>query len=65
MISIHSGAGLFVTTVVVGGISLSVPVNLNQRPYIRDTLFYIAAVFGTFIIVWKKKITITNAIGNL
>ncbi|XP_046840637.1 mitochondrial sodium/calcium exchanger protein-like isoform X2 [Xenia sp. Carnegie-2017] len=59
------GAGLFVTTVVVGGISLSVPVNLNQRPYIRDTLFYIAAVFGTFIIVWMKKITITNAIGYI
>ena len=58
------GAGTFVTTVVVGAVSLAVSCDLNQRPYLRDVLFYLGALAGMVIIIHKKKITMYEAIGK-
>ncbi|CAB3983642.1 Sodium potassium calcium exchanger 6, mitochondrial [Paramuricea clavata] len=57
------GAGMFVTTVVVGAVSLSVSYDLNQRPYLRDVVFYLGALAWTVIIVYRKKIDLLQAIG--
>ncbi len=54
---------MFVTTVVVGVVSLSVSYDLNQRPYLRDVVFYLGALTWTVIIVYKKKIDLLQAIG--
>lgn len=56
---------MFVTTVVVGVISLSVSCELNQRPYLRDVVFYMAALACTFIIVFRKKIVFIQALGMM
>ena len=67
-LSIHpfssSGAGMFVTTIVVGSVVLSRPFSLTQRPYMRDLIFYIAAVYWTFYILWNNRITIGISIGK-
>ncbi|WAR02050.1 NCLX-like protein [Mya arenaria] len=38
------GAGVFVTTVVAGFIAIICPFDAMQRPFLRDVIFYIAAV---------------------
>ena len=55
---------MFVTTVVVGSVSISVSYDLNQRPYIRDLVFYLGALGWTIIIVYRKKIDSLQAIGK-
>ena len=57
------GAGMFVTTVVVGVVSLSVTYDLNQRPYLRDVVFYLGALAWTVIIVYRKRIDLLQAVG--
>jgi len=37
------GAGTFVTTVVVGAVSILVPFKLTRRPFIRDVVVYLIA----------------------
>lgn len=57
------GAGVFVTTVVAGFIAIICPFDAMQRPFLRDIIFYLAAVFWTFCVLWDKKITKIEAIG--
>ncbi|XP_045173122.2 mitochondrial sodium/calcium exchanger protein-like isoform X3 [Mercenaria mercenaria] len=57
------GAGVFVTTVVAGFIAIICPFDAMQRPFLRDVIFYIAALFWTFYILWDKTITKIEAIG--
>nr|XP_058948699.1 mitochondrial sodium/calcium exchanger protein-like [Pocillopora verrucosa] len=60
------GAGIFVTTVVVGVISfISKDLALTNRPFIRDVLFYLGAVSLAFITLNRprKEITMPLAIG--
>ncbi|KAJ8312707.1 hypothetical protein KUTeg_010080 [Tegillarca granosa] len=57
------GAGVFVTTVVAGTIAVICPFDAMQRPFLRDVIFYMAATFWTFWILWKKEITKIEAIG--
>ncbi|KAL4223077.1 Mitochondrial sodium/calcium exchanger protein [Mactra antiquata] len=57
------GAGVFVTTVVAGFIVVICPFDAMQRPFLRDIIFYLAALFWTFYILWDKKITKVEAIG--
>lgn len=58
------GAGIFVTTVVVGVISfISTEIKLTSRPFIRDVLFYLGAMSWTFITLYKENITMEEAIG--
>ena len=57
------GAGMFVTSVVVGSVAIVKPFTLNQRPFLRDILFYLIGVFWTFVILWQNKVTIYSAVG--
>lgn len=58
------GAGIFVTTVVVGVISfISNDLTLTNRPFTRDVLFYLGAVSWAFITLYRQKITMAVAIG--
>lgn len=46
---------MFVTTVVVGAISLAAPgAQLTRRPFLRDVLFYLA-VAGLFVGIMKDQ----------
>ncbi|XP_064424332.1 mitochondrial sodium/calcium exchanger protein isoform X2 [Latimeria chalumnae] len=59
------GAGVFVTTVVAGGVSLVKPFTIPSRPFLRDVIFYMGTVFWTFLILFFKKITLGEALGYL
>ncbi|KAK3592204.1 hypothetical protein CHS0354_034308 [Potamilus streckersoni] len=56
-------AGVFVTTVVAGTIAIICPFDCMQRPFLRDVIFFVAALFYTFVVLWDKKITKFEAIG--
>eukprot|EP01095_Lingulamoeba_sp_RSL-Kostka_P000724 TRINITY_DN11007_c0_g1_i1.p1 TRINITY_DN11007_c0_g1~~TRINITY_DN11007_c0_g1_i1.p1 ORF type:complete len:649 (-),score=147.37 TRINITY_DN11007_c0_g1_i1:64-2010(-) len=51
-----TGAGVFVTTVVVGAVTLSAQCNLERVPFIRDVVFYVCTVTVVFIICLTKEI---------
>lgn len=57
------GAGIFVTTVVAGSIALIKPFTVASRPFLRDVIFYMAAVFWTFNILYKGHISMGEAVG--
>ncbi|XP_041348385.1 mitochondrial sodium/calcium exchanger protein-like [Gigantopelta aegis] len=57
------GAGMFVTTVIAGTISIVSPFDAMQRPFLRDVIFFLAAVFWLFYILWKQEITKYEALG--
>uniref|UniRef100_A0A671Q7N1 Sodium/calcium exchanger membrane region domain-containing protein n=1 Tax=Sinocyclocheilus anshuiensis TaxID=1608454 RepID=A0A671Q7N1_9TELE len=59
------GAGIFVTTVVAGSIALVKPFTVASRPFLRDVIFYMAAVFWTFSILYKGHISMGEAVGYL
>jgi sodium/potassium/calcium exchanger 6 len=51
------GGGVFVTTLVVGAVSLTSPgVNLSRRPFLRDILFYTIATIAFMLIVFDGEI---------
>ena len=58
------GAGLFVTTVVVGVVSFNAPYDLKQRPYLRDIVFNLGALASIAIIVYRKEINLLQAVGT-
>lgn len=62
-ICVLAGAGMFVTTIVVGAVTVTKPFVLTQRPFLRDIIFYIFAVFWTFFLLWNNSMTIFNAVG--
>jgi sodium/potassium/calcium exchanger 6 len=57
------GAGMFVTTIVVGAVVISKPFMLTRRPYMRDLIFYLAAVYWTFFVLWNNEMNIFNSLG--
>ncbi|KAJ8285600.1 hypothetical protein GJAV_G00028700 [Gymnothorax javanicus] len=59
------GAGIFVTTVVAGGVALVKPSKVASRPFLRDLIFYMAAVYWTFFILYKHQITLLEALGYI
>ncbi|KAL7833864.1 hypothetical protein AOLI_G00288240 [Acnodon oligacanthus] len=59
------GAGIFVTTVVAGSVALVKPFTVASRPFLRDVIFYMAAVFWTFTILYKRQIELKEALGYL
>nr|XP_020449963.1 sodium/potassium/calcium exchanger 6, mitochondrial [Monopterus albus] len=59
------GAGIFVTTVVAGGVALVKPFTLASRPFLRDVIFYMVAVFWTFLILFRGTITLGETLGYL
>jgi hypothetical protein len=38
------GAGIFITTVCVGGVAFLAPFKVTRRPFLRDVVFYIVAL---------------------
>lgn len=59
------GAGIFVTTVVAGSVALVKPFTVASRPFLRDVIFYMAAVFWTFNILYKREILLEEVLGLL
>ncbi|XP_024861193.1 mitochondrial sodium/calcium exchanger protein isoform X2 [Kryptolebias marmoratus] len=59
------GAGIFVTTVVAGGVSLVKPFAVASRPFLRDVTFYMAAVFWTFVMLFRGTTTLGEILGYL
>ncbi|ESN94087.1 hypothetical protein HELRODRAFT_186036 [Helobdella robusta] len=55
------GAGVFLTTVVVGAIGISCPFKSMERPFLRDVSFYIATTFFTFFVCFMKSINTYEA----
>ena len=51
------------TTIVVGAVTVTKPFMLTQRPFLRDIIFYIFAVFWTFFLLWSNQMDIYNAVG--
>lgn len=50
------GAGMFVTTVVVGAVGWTVPFTVTRRPFLRDVLCYIAAATWTAVVLFDGEI---------
>uniref|UniRef100_A0A8C4T9N9 Solute carrier family 8 member B1 n=1 Tax=Erpetoichthys calabaricus TaxID=27687 RepID=A0A8C4T9N9_ERPCA len=59
------GAGIFVTTVVAGGVALMKPFTMASRPFLRDVIFYMVAVFWTFFILYTGKINLGESLGYI
>ncbi|XP_067087153.1 mitochondrial sodium/calcium exchanger protein isoform X1 [Osmerus mordax] len=59
------GAGIFVTTVVAGSVALVKPFTVASRPFLRDVIFYLGAVFWTFIILYRGNIALGETLGYL
>ena len=61
--SLPPGAGIFVTTIVVGVVTITKPFTLTQRPFLRDIIFYLFAVYWTFYLLWTVYVNIFHAVG--
>lgn len=59
-----AGAGMFVTTIVVGVVSFTSQSELTNRPFTRDVLFYLGAVTWTFITLYRETIDMKQSIGK-
>uniref|UniRef100_A0A3B3TNT0 Solute carrier family 8 member B1 n=1 Tax=Poecilia latipinna TaxID=48699 RepID=A0A3B3TNT0_9TELE len=59
------GAGIFVTTVVAGSVALVKPFTVASRPFLRDVIFYMIAVFWTFVILYRGTTTLGEILGYL
>jgi solute carrier family 24 (sodium/potassium/calcium exchanger), member 6 len=59
------GAGVFISTVIVGIICIIKPFTSIQRPILRDIIFFLAASFFTFAIIWDGKIYLYETLGFL
>jgi len=57
-----SGAGVFLTTIVVGAVSLCGSFHLMERPFLRDLVFFIFAIFFTFYICYDHQITLFESL---
>ena len=55
---------MYVTTAVVGGVVLLRPFVLQKRPFLRDNIFYVFAVYWALFVLWENQINIGVAIGN-
>lgn len=61
----YLGAGIFVTTVVAGSVALVKPFTVASRPFLRDVIFYMAAVFWTFTVLYKGHISLGESVGPI
>lgn len=59
-----TGAGIFVTTVVAGSVALVKPFTVASRPFLRDVIFYMVAVFWTFFMLYRKTTTLAETFGT-
>ncbi|CAH2295069.1 mitochondrial sodium calcium exchanger [Pelobates cultripes] len=56
------GAGVFVTTVVAGGIAFVKPFTAASRPFLRDIVFYMSAIFLTFFVLYQGSISLAEVL---
>lgn len=59
-----AGAGVLVTTVVAGGIAILRPFTAASRPFLRDIVFYMAAVLLIFTALYCGRVTLAWALGE-
>jgi Ca2+/Na+ antiporter len=59
------GAGVFVTTVVTGAVSMVSDAKVDRRPFLRDVGFYIAATVYLLFAFLDQKVSIYEAVGFL
>ncbi|XP_053276571.1 mitochondrial sodium/calcium exchanger protein [Pleuronectes platessa] len=59
------GAGIFVTTVVAGSVALVKPFAVASRPFLRDVIFYMVAVFWTFLMLYRGTTALAEILGYL
>ncbi|KAL6114268.1 slc8b1 [Pungitius sinensis] len=59
------GAGIFVTTVVAGSVALVKPFAVASRPFLRDVIFYMVAVFWTFLMLFRGTTALGETLGYL
>ena len=59
-----TGAGMFVTTVVVGTISVVKPFKATERPFLRDVIFYMGTVYWVFYVLYREKMYLFDTIGK-
>ncbi|CAN9513267.1 unnamed protein product [Ophioblennius macclurei] len=59
------GAGIFVTTVVAGNVALFKPFDVASRPFLRDIIFYMVAVYWTFVMLYRGTTTLGEILGYL
>lgn len=59
------GAGIFVTTVVAGSVALVKPFTVASRPFLRDVIFYMVAVFWTYLMLFRGTTTLAETLGYL
>uniref|UniRef100_A0A3Q3DIA3 Solute carrier family 8 member B1 n=1 Tax=Hippocampus comes TaxID=109280 RepID=A0A3Q3DIA3_HIPCM len=59
------GAGVFVTTIVAGSVALVKPFAVPSRPFLRDVIFYMVAVFWTYLILYRGTTTLAETLGYL
>lgn len=57
------GAGVFVTTVVAGTICFLTPFRSNQRPLLRDIIFFMVAAFAAYVAMYDGKFYAFESIG--
>lgn len=61
--STRSGAGVFLTTIVVGSIAVAMPFKSMERPFLRDIIFYMVTTYFTFYIFYDGSVNIYEASG--
>jgi len=59
------GAGVFVSTVIVGVICFIEPFHSVQRPLLRDIIFFMISAFWAFVVVWDGYIRLWETLGFL
>nr|XP_032803129.1 mitochondrial sodium/calcium exchanger protein [Petromyzon marinus] len=59
------GAGIFVTTIVAGSVAWVDHFFIPSRPFLRDLVFYLVAVFWTFFVLYRGHINMGESIGYL
>lgn len=52
------GAGVFITTVVVGCVALLKPFKVSRRPFFRDIFFYLVALIFVMVVLQDGKLVL-------
>lgn len=65
MIGALVGAGIFVTTVVVGAVALNSDCKVNRRPFVRDAAFYTLSTCYLFLVFQDNLVTLPESLGFL
>lgn len=62
--TIISGAGIFITTIVVSVILFTKSFTIRRRPITRDILFYIAAVVLVWYFIFQGTLRLYNSLSK-